>query len=211
MISKKNKTRAQLERGQGILFSLKVVLNVLFSLLIFQVFLILPRPEDPELERLTPKQLYEGNLDIIMIMAVGLVLIVIYWIQVNKQLGNLLRSSTLHASLSLFQMVCLMLYMYFVRLDIEFTGQDLTLYMQSILLAMAGGLGALTWRIAILDRLTSSDIDEEEEKELQMTLLPEPLTAAISLFFVPFGSEIWSLCFLLIIPMNWVLRKVYRK
>jgi hypothetical protein len=50
LLKKTEPTKAQIERGVGLLNSLKIVINVLYALLVFQVFLILPRPDDPELK-----------------------------------------------------------------------------------------------------------------------------------------------------------------
>ena len=77
----------------------------------------------------------------IVVIAVGLILIIMYWVQFNRQLGNLVRSSPIHASLSIVQMFLLMLYLYFVRFDMEFDGMKLALQMESIFLALAGFTG----------------------------------------------------------------------
>ena len=49
LLKKTDPTKAQIERGVGLLNSVNIVINVIYALLIFQVFLILPRPDDPEL------------------------------------------------------------------------------------------------------------------------------------------------------------------
>ena len=122
---KKELTNAQMERGLGILNSLKIVINVLYALMIFQAFLILPRPDDPELEYHSLPQIFGENIISLVVIAVGLIMIIIYWIQFNKQLGNLVRSSPMHATLAIVQMICLMLYLYFVRFDT----MDIKLYL----------------------------------------------------------------------------------
>ena len=40
LIKKTDPTKAQIERGVGLLYSIRIVINVLYALLIFQVFLI---------------------------------------------------------------------------------------------------------------------------------------------------------------------------
>ena len=120
LFKKANPTKAEIERGVGILNSLKIIINVLYALMIFQAFLILPRPEDSDLVYHTLPQIFSENIMKLVVIVVGLILLVIYWIQINKQLGNLVRSSPTHASLAIVQMICLMLYLYFVRFDMEF-------------------------------------------------------------------------------------------
>jgi len=203
-------TKAQIERGVGLLNSVKIVINVIYALLIFQVFLILPRPGDPLLEYQTLSQIYSENLSQLLVIVVGLILIIMYWIQFNRQLGNLVRSSPMHAAMSVLQMFCLMIYLYFVRFDMEFDGMKLALQMESIFLALAGFIGAFSWRYARKQLLTSNQITDDEELSIFYSLLPEPLASLFTLPFASFGPGIWTLSFLIIIPIGYVL-KLMRK
>lgn len=211
LIKKTDPTKAQIERGVGLLNSIRVVVNVLYALLVFQVFLILPRPDDPELKYHTLGQIYSENLNQILVIVVGLILIIMYWIQFNRQLGNLVRSSPMHASLSVVQMICLMLYLYFVRFDMEFDGMKLALQMESIFLALAGFIGAFNWRYARINKLTSDQINDDEEMSIFYSLLPEPLASLFTLPFAAFGPWIWTVSFLSIIPFTYILKMVRKK
>ena len=208
---KKPPTDAEKERGREFLFSLKILTNVLFALLLFQIFMILPRPDDPLLEYYTLNQIFNGNIDEIMVMLVGLILVVMYWIQINKQLGNLKRSTGFHASMGVAQMFCLMLYLYFVRFDMEFDGLEIALQMQSVFLALAGFLGVYNWVYARKHKLTSDAINDQEEKHMFYQLLPEPSAALFSLPFASFGPEVWTLSFLIIIPFSFICNKLGKR
>ena len=83
LLKKTEPTKAQNERGVGLLNSIRIVINVLYALLVFQVFLILPRPDDPELKYHTLGQIYSENVMQIVVIVVGLILIIMYWIQFN--------------------------------------------------------------------------------------------------------------------------------
>ena len=211
MLKKTEPSKAQIERGVGLLNSIRVVINVLYALLIFQVFLILPRPDDPDLKYHTLGQIYSENLNQLLVIVVGLILIIMYWIQFNRQLGNLVRSSPIHASLSVVQMICLMLYLYFVRFDMEFDGMKLALQMESIFLALAGFIGAYNWRYARKHKLTSDQITDNEEMSLFYSLLPEPMASLFTLPFAAFGPGIWTISFLSIIPIGYILKLVRKK
>ena len=204
-------TLAQIERGVGLLGSIKIVINVLYALLIFQTFLILPRPGDPELEYLTLTQMFSEHVSQLLMIVVGFVLIVMYWIQFNRQLGNLVRSSPMHATLSVIQMVCLMIYLYFVRFDMEYDGLKLALQMESLFLALAGFIAAYSWRYARRHDLTSDQINDDEEMSIFYSLLPEPMAALFTLPFASFGPDIWTLAFLSIIPIGYILKIVRKK
>lgn len=210
---KKKENEAAVQRDTMLLKSLTIVVNVLYALMIFQVFLILPRPDDPELEYSSLEQVYSDNLTVLMVIVIGLIMILIYWIQFHKLMGNLVRSSTVHASLAIFQMIFLMIYLYWVRFDMEFDGLTLALQMESIFLSLAGFTGALSWVYARRNNLTSDQIDEQEEVSILYSILPEPLAALFSLPFAVYGPGIWTLSFLVIIPigifLNWRKKKLY--
>ncbi len=172
ILKKDQPSKAEIERGVGILNSLKIIINVLYALMIFQAFLILPRPDDPELQIQTLSQIYSGNLMQILVIVVGLIMLITYWIQFNMQLGNLVRSTPTHASIAILQMVCLMLYLYFLRFDLELDGLEIALQMESIFLALAGFLGIINWVFARKNKLTSSHINDNEERSILFKLLP---------------------------------------
>lgn len=210
-LNKKNPSHAQLERGKSFLFSLKILTNVVFALLIFQIFMILPRPDDPLLEYYSLTQIFDGYADKLIVILIGVILTVIYWIQINKQLGNLIRSTSFHASMAIAQLFCLMIYLYFVRFDMEFEGLELALQMQSIFLALAGFIGVYNWVYAKRNGLTSDMINDEEEKFMFYQLLPEPSAALFSLPFAGYGPEAWTLSFLIIIPISYICGKLGKR
>lgn len=210
LLKKMDPTSAEIERGVGLLNSVRIVINVLYALLVFQVFMILPRPDDPELKYHTLEQIYSENVNQILVIVVGLILVIMYWIQFNRQLGNLVRSSPVHASLSIVQMFFLMLYLYFVRFDMEFDGMKLALQMESIFLALAGFVAAFNWWYACKNKLTSDQIDGNEQTGLLFSILPEPSASLFTLPFAAFGPGIWTIAFLSIIPFGYVA-KVLRK
>ncbi|WP_298533272.1 hypothetical protein [uncultured Algibacter sp.] len=203
---KKLRTKAQIERGIGTLKSLTLVINVLYALMIFQTFLILPRPDDPALKFSTLTQIYEEHVSSLIVIVIGLIMIIIYWIQFNRQLGNLVRSTPMHATLTILQMFCLMIYLYFVRIDMEMDGLKLALQMQSVFLALAGFLGAYNWLYATKKELTSNQIDENEEKAFLLSSLPEPTAALISLPFASISPTVWTISFLVIIPLTYFFK-----
>lgn len=206
LFKKTEPTKAQIERGVGILNSLKIVINVLYALMIFQTFLILPRPDDPDLQYYSLSQIYSDNIMVLVVILVGLILLITYWIQFNKQLGNLTRSSPKHAALAILQMICLMLYLYFVRFDMEFDGMTLALQMESIFLALAGFIGIYNWRYATKNNLTSDQINSDEERSILFQLLPEPIASLFSLPFATVSPLAWTLSFLVIIPLGYFLK-----
>ena len=211
LFKKTDPTKAQIERGVGLLNSIRVVVNVLYALMIFQMFLILPRPDDPELAYHTLAQIYSENVMQLVMIVVGLILIMLYWIQFNTQMGNLVRSSPLHATLAVVQMIFLMIYLYFLRFDMEYDGMKLALQMESVFLAAAGFIAAFNWRYARSNGLTSDQIDKNEELNIFYKILPEPMASLFTLPFAALGPNYWTLAFLSIIPFGYILKLVRKK
>ena len=201
-------TKAEIERGVGLLNSLKIIINVLYALMIFQAFLILPRTDDPELEYNTLPQMFSDHILQLVIIVIGLIMMITYWMQFNTQLGNLVRSSPKHASLSVVQMICLMLYLYFVRFDLEFEGMTLALQMESVFLSLAGFIGVYNWTYARKNGLTSEQIDDKEERAILYKILPEPIAALFSLPFAAISPTAWTISFLIIIPLGLILKMI---
>jgi hypothetical protein len=211
ILSEKQNSESQLERNVGILYSLKIVINVLYALMIFQVFLILPRSDDEELTRYTLAEVFSIHAMELIVVCVGLIMIITYWIQFNRQLGNLVRSSRFHGVLALLQMIFLMIYLYFMRLDLETDGTTFALQMESVFLALAGFIAAINWYYAKKNNLTSEKIGEEEKRVVLLKILPEPIAATFSLPFASLGPMAWSISFLVIIPLEFIFNKMVKK
>jgi len=144
-------------------------------------------------------------------MFVGFVLVLIYWGQSNLQFGNLDRTDSKHATLSLLQVITLMIYLYFVRLDVELDGAVIALQMESVFLALSGFLGLWSWHYAIKNNLISDAIKKDEQDKVYLKLMPEPIVSVLSFPFAAFGPDIWTLSWLLLIPVGYISKKMRAK
>ncbi|MCD6543226.1 MAG: hypothetical protein J7K34_01830, partial [Flavobacteriaceae bacterium] len=90
----------------------------------------------------------------------------------------------------------------------EFEGMTLALQMESVFLALAGFIGVYNWIYARKNNLTSDQINENEESTILYQILPEPIAALFSLPFATISPAAWSLSFLVIIPLGYVLKKL---
>ncbi len=208
---KQEQTDASIERGVRQLFRLEVMIDVLFALMIFELFTLMPSPEIDGFGRSELyKVLTESYLNYTVIL-IGLVLVIIYWGMNNLQFGNLLRTNGRHATLSILQVFSLMLYIYFVRLDAEFPGEILLMQMQSIFLAIAGFLSLGSWHYAIKNGLVSDLPSELENDKMYIKLMPEPVVAALTIPLAIFGPLVWTLGWLLLIPVGYIAKMMQKK
>jgi len=208
---KKEITQALIERGKKQLFRLSVIIDVLYALMIYKLFTLMP---NPEIDNFGREELYkvltESYLNYTVII-IGLVLIILYWGISNLQFGNLNRTDSTHSALSILQVFSLMLYIYFVRLDAQFPGETILMQLQSTFLAVAGLLSVYSWHYSIKNNLISKALTEAEIKNLYIKFLPEPIVSLITFPLAWFGSGAWTLGWLLLIPIGWITKNYYDK
>lgn len=205
--TKKEITQALVERGEKQLFRLGVIIDVLYALMIFKLFTLMPNPEVDHFGR---EELYkvltESYLNYTVIF-IGLVLVILYWGVSNLQFGNLKRTNSTHSAISILQVFVLMIYIYFVRLDAEFGGEVLLMQMQSLFLAIAGFLSVWSWHYSLKNNLVSDAPSKLEKEAMYLQLMPEPIVSVLTFPLAWFGPGIWTLGWLLLIPVGWGLKK----
>jgi hypothetical protein len=204
-------TDALTERGQKQLFRLSVLIDVLFAMLIYQIFLFLPRPEVDGFTKDDLVEVLSTSYLNYLVMFVGFVLILIYWIQSNLQFGNMIRTDGRHATLSVLQVISLMIYLYFVRLDVEFDGTVIALQMESVFLAISGFLGLWSWHYAVRNNLLSEKLTKVERDKVYLKLTPEPVVSLLSFPFAVFGPDVWTLSWLLLIPVGYTAKYLRKR
>jgi hypothetical protein len=185
-------------------------MDVLYALMIFQMFMFLPRPEVDHFDATNLVQVLAESYVNYLVMIVGIVLILTYWNQSNLQYGNLEMTDGRHSSLSILQVVSLMVYLYFIRLDMELGGQVILLQMQSVFLALAGGFSLWSWHYAIHNGRVSDTLSPKEMNAVYLKLMPEPLVAVLSFPFAWISPLAWTLSWLLLIPASWLLKRIYK-
>jgi uncharacterized membrane protein len=211
-MASKEKTLAQKERDAIQLRRLQTLMDVVFGLLIFRLFTLLPHPIRPETGAFDPLVIFTESGTSFIMFVIGFVLITIYWFQNNKTTGNLVRTDGKHAVLSLLHLAFLLLYIYSVRLDMETDSDVLALFMQSVSLALAGFAGVVAWVYATKQKdLVSEAVSPEEANELKISILSEPLAAVVTIPFAFIGSGIWNLSWLSVILFGIFLKKKHKK
>ena len=192
------RTKAVIERDNRQLRRLETLTDVLFALVLVRIFMILPSlGKIGSGEGISITRFFSENLDGIEIIFIGVLLVLIYWSNTIKAFGNLDHTDGMHASLSFLQLFMLLIFLYFVRMELVFKGELLPLLLQSITLALVGFLGVAAWSYALKDRkLLSDSITDKEAAELRIEFLNEPVTALITIPFVWVSSTAWALAWL---------------
>ncbi len=208
--SKKEITQSLIERSSKQLLRLGVIIDVLYALMIYKLFTFMP---NPDIDNFGREELYkvltESYLNYTIIF-IGLVLIILYWGMSNLQFGNLIRTDSTHSAISILQIFALMLYIYFVRLDAQFEGEVILMQLQSFFLAIAGVLSVWSWHYSLKNNLISDILTTLDKEMMYNKLIPEPIVSLITIPLAWFGPGIWTLGWLLLIPVGWGLKK-YRQ
>jgi len=206
--SKKEITPAIVERGERQLNRIMIIIDVLYALMIFQLFLMMPRPE---IDNFTANELVtvlKTSYINYLAMLVGMVLILLYWGQNHVVFGNLDRTDGTLSVIAILQTFFLMLYLYFVRLDLELGGQTLILRLESASLALAGGMSVWGWHYANNKKIISDKVTDLERDKTYLKLMPEPITSVLTFPFAVFGPNVWTFSWLLMIPVSYILKRI---
>lgn len=187
-------------QGQRQLRRLVVLMDVVFALVIFQIFLLLPRPTPDQLSLKTLGAFFQASnidLGVLVTVLVGIAFTLIYWMQNNKLLSNLTHTDNKHSAYSILQLFLLLFYFYSVRLGIDFPGDKYALVLQSVMLVLVGVAASLGWSYAIKGRrLLGPELSDEAARKTQITILAEPITALIALPCAFIGPIIWEVAWL---------------
>ncbi|MCK4839916.1 MAG: hypothetical protein KAS94_14015 [Desulfobulbaceae bacterium] len=147
-----------------------------------------------------------------MMFFIGFVLVSIYWYQNNKTTGNLVSTDMKHTTLSIVQLMFLLLYFYSIRLDMETQSDVLALFMQSVFLALAGYTGVSAWVYAYKNSdLISDAVTQEEGNDIRISILAEPLAATLTIPFAFIGPGAWNLSWLSVIIFGILLKRKHKK
>jgi uncharacterized membrane protein len=200
-------TEALKERGTKQLLRLSIIIDVLFAIMIFNLFMFLPRPELDNFDATNMLQVFKESYVNYLVMVVGIILILIYWNQSNLQFGNLERTDGRHSTISILQVISLMIYLYFVRLDTQLGATTFILQMESVMLALAGFFSIYSWHYSIRNNLISDNVTKLDQDKVYLTLIPEPIVSVLSFPFAWLGPGWWTASWLLLIPVSWALKR----
>lgn len=197
--AKKAETPAAIERDTRQLRRLEILVDVVFGIMFFRIFLLLPKPETAEIGGFgSLKDFLASNSSRFEVIIIGILLVLIYWSQNIKVLGNIKRTDGTHTALSFLQLFMLLVYLYFVRMEMVFRGDQLPLLLQSVFLALTGFMGVAAWSYALKDRKLLTDaITDAEARDLRIQILSEPITAVITTPFAFIGTTAWTLAWLI--------------
>ena len=171
--------------------------DVVYGVAIVMLVAGVPTPGSEHFEGDSLSAFFSENIDLILAEVIVLFLLVVYWLQSNAINGILSNTDNRHSSLVLAQLIVMLLFFYFTVLSAEVGHPPALLAVQSGAIALMGIIGIVGLLYAagkgglLLSGVTKSDV-----RALRNSLIPEPLTAALTLPVAIFGVDAWSLAWL---------------
>lgn len=189
---------------------LKTFMDVVFAIMLWRIFMHLPRLSTfPNAESIW--DLLSGDPDNLVMIVVGVFFIVTYWVQNNRLFSHMVRTDGKHTTISIVQLFFLLIYLYSVSLGIRFEDDLIAMLLQSTSLAMAGFMSMWGWAYAVSKKtLIDEDMPDDDIPYMKLTILPEPMTACITIPFAFIGQLAWDLAWL-VYPLMTILVKRYIK
>jgi uncharacterized membrane protein len=168
--------------------------DVVYGLILFRLFLLLPRPEDKDWHWSTISGFVGDNLGTFLLILLTTIIIIIYWVQNNSLLQKLDFTDGIHTSLLILQLFFVLLFLYSIRMGIEFGASPGTRVMESVIVALIGILGAVAWVYAARGRrFLKNEVSDDTAEQLFIRNLSEPLTALFTICFAWLGWLAWEL------------------
>ncbi len=191
------------------LVRLERLMDVVYALVIWRLFMILPRPEEGEDDTYTVLELISNNWDTFILVLLALVIVIIFWLQNNSLFDNLKATDRIHTAIVIFQLFFLLFFLYSIgaglRLGADIDSRMLESF-AAFLLAVSAYLG---WYYAYRKgNLVSDDVPVEKSEELLKRNLAEPITALFTMPFAFIGPIARELSWFLYPLLRWMFGRL---
>ena len=201
-----DKTRYRRESLQ--LQRLARMVDVVYAIVIWRLFLLLPNPTAKHLSWEHIVTFLGDNIGAFLMVIIGLTVTIIYWIQNNALFGNLQSTDIRHSILSILQLFFLLSFLVSLREGIELGPSAGTRALESVTAALVGIAGGWGWAYAIQNhRLLLPEVTEQYAYQLRDRILAEPITACITLPCAFVGPILWEISWLTYPLVVWLLRR----
>ncbi|MEJ2180133.1 MAG: TMEM175 family protein [Gammaproteobacteria bacterium] len=181
---------------------LKMLMDVVYAIVVWRIFLLLPRPgNNGQWDSVTDMLLSELTLFVVPLLA--LLIVTIYWTQNNELFGYLDHTDSIHTGITIFQLFFLLLFLYAIRVGMDFDPAADSRTLESVSVFLLGAFSYWGWRYAMTNGLVSDDVSVEKALQVRQQNYAEPVTALTTIPFAFIGPVAWEL--------SWFLYPMIRK
>lgn len=203
----------QFERENRQIRRLETLIDVVFAITLWRLFLLLPRPEDnPEWVTLLD-MLSDSGMNFLVVV-ISLIIVIIYWLQSHTLFKYMVKTDTVHSVLSVLQIFSLLLFLYAMGVGIGLKADESTRIFESSMACLLGVFSFAAWYYATKkDGLVTTELSQEEKRAITDRIKAEPVTAAITIPFA-FGMWAWELSWfiypLIVYLYKWRIRQLQK-
>jgi hypothetical protein len=190
------------------LLRLERLTDLVYALVIWRIFMMLPRPnfDNPEWETVGDMLISEWASFVVPTLA--LLIVIVYWLQSNSLLSKLNGTNAIHTGISIFQVFFVLFYLYALGLGIGVGSADDTRVLESSAAVLVGATAWLGWWYASRKgALLADDVSDEEAKKVAKANFAEPVTALLTIPAAFIGPWAWELSWFLYPLLKWLFRR----
>jgi len=187
------------------------VVDVIYALMLWRIFSLLPRPVSAEGVETTALALLVEESGTVLVMLLLTVMLAVFWHQSNILLGSLRATDGAHTTISIFQLLFILLLFYSITLGIVLGTSATGRAMESGMALVSSALAFAGWKYATRKGYLSEDLSDLEADQIAERNLAEPLTALITLPFAFIGAWMWEVSWVIYPLVKWWFRRRARQ
>lgn len=186
-------SQAEIRRGRSQLRRLETLSDVVYGIAIWRVFMLFPRPDQPEWSWHTWREFLAAEGMTIVLIAIGIAVLIIYWLQSNTLFGLADRADGKFAVRAIVQLFFVLLFLFSIRVGTELPASAWTRGFESVAALLLGLTSTWMWSYATAGRrLLHADVTDAEARAVSRRIKAEPATALFTMPFV-FTPILWEL------------------
>lgn len=172
---------------------LETLTDVVYALAIWQVFMLLPRPDEPKWNWHSWQEFFAAEGLTVVLIAIAVAVLIIYWLQSNTLFSLVERADGRFAVRAIIQLFFVLLFLFSIRVGTELPASAWTRGFESVAALLLGVASTWMWSCAARGRrLLYEEVTEDEAKAVGRTITAEPATALFTLPFI-FTPFFWEL------------------
>ena len=194
--------------AQKQLLRLERLTDLVYALVIWRIFTILPRPSFDNPEWDTVWDMLSSEWAGFVVPFLAILSVIVYWLQSNSLLSQLKATNAIHTGISIFQVFFVLFYLYALGLGIGVGSAADTRVLESSAAVLVGATAYLGWWYAWRKgALLADDVSAEEAKQVATANFAEPMTALLTIPAAFIGPWAWELSWFLYPFLKWWFRR----
>jgi len=190
------------------LLRLERLTDLVYALVIWRIFMILPRPNFDNPEWDTIMDMLISKWPDFVVPLLSILIVIVFWLQSNSLLSRLKATNPIHTGISIFQVFFVLFYLYSLGLGIGVGSAADTRVLESSAAALIGATAYLGWWYASgKAALLSENVSDEEARDVAQSNFAEPMTALLTIPAAFIGPWAWEVSWFLYPFLKWLFSR----